>query len=37
VLVVQEGSICDLDLLEKIRIADLLKPSNPACASFEGK
>ena len=36
VLVVQEGSICDIDLLEKIRIAaDLLKPNNPACASFD--
>ena len=32
---VQEGSVCDRDFLERIRIAELLKPSNPACASFD--
>ena len=35
VLVVQEGSQCDYDLIDKIKISELLKPSVMACSSFE--
>ena len=35
VLIVQEGSQCDNDLMDKIKISELLKPAVMACASFE--
>jgi protein SMG9 len=35
VLVVQDGAICDPDLLEYIKMAETLKPSSPALSSFD--
>ncbi len=35
VLVVQEGPLCDLQLIESLKMADLLKPSVIASKSFE--
>ena len=35
VLVVQEGSQCDSEIMDKIKISELLKPAVMACASFE--
>ena len=35
VLVVQEGALCDTDLIEKIKVSELLRPSVMASRSVE--
>lgn len=35
VLIIQEGSNPDMDMIEKLKTSELLKPSFPACASFD--